>query len=48
MAFFAAGVIIALRSTSKITAVDHPNNRTPFIAIIGPSKCQRSTGITSP
>jgi len=26
-------------STWKITAVDSPNNRTPFIAVIGPSGC---------
>jgi AcrR family transcriptional regulator len=37
-----------LRSTSKMTAVDQPNNSTPFIAVIGPSKRQRSNGITSP
>jgi hypothetical protein len=41
-------VISALRSTSKMAAVDQPNNSTPFIAVIGPSKCQRSTGVTSP
>jgi len=35
-------------STSKITAVDQPNISTPFIAVIGPSKRQRSTGVTSP
>ena len=42
----------ALRSavlrTSKITAVDQPNNSTPFIAVIGPSKRQRGTGTISP
>jgi hypothetical protein len=37
-----------IRNTSKITAVDQPNNSTPFIAVIGPSKCQRSTGVMSP
>ena len=42
------GVISVLRSTSKMTAVDHPNNSTPFIAVIGPSRCQRSIGVTSP
>jgi hypothetical protein len=31
-------VVRVLRSTSKITAVDQPNNSTPFIAVIGPSK----------
>src|SRR5262249_40773195 len=36
------------RNISKITAVDHPNSNTPFIAIIGPSRRQRSTGTTSP
>jgi hypothetical protein len=41
-------VVNVLRSTSKITAVDHPNNNTPFIAVIGPSSRQRSTGSTSP
>ena len=40
--------ISVIRKTSKITAVDQPNNSTPFIAVIGPSKCQRSTGVTSP
>ena len=30
-----------MRNTSKITAVDQPNNRTPFIAVMGPSRCQR-------
>jgi hypothetical protein len=29
-------------STSKITAVDQPNDSTPFIAVIGPSSRQRS------
>ena len=41
-------IVIALRSTSKMTAVDHPNNSTPFIAVIGPSNCQCSRGSTSP
>ena len=36
------------RSTSKITAVDHPNSSTPFIAVSGPSSCQRGTGTMSP
>jgi Ca2+:H+ antiporter len=39
---------IALRSTSKMTAVDHPNSSTPFIAVIGPSNRHRATGRTSP
>jgi hypothetical protein len=39
---------MACRSTSKMTAVDQPNSRTPFIAAIGPSRRQRSTGTTSP
>jgi hypothetical protein len=37
-----------IRNTSNTTAVDQPNNSTPFIAAMGPSKCQRSTGVTSP
>ena len=37
-----------MRNTSNSTAVDQPNNSTPFIAVIGPSKCQRTTGVTSP
>src|SRR5947207_573055 len=37
-----------VRNTSKITAVDQPNIRTPFIAVIGPSRDQRLTGVTSP
>ena len=41
-------VVMTLRRISKMTAVDQPNNRTPFIAVIGPSKCQRSVGVTSP
>ena len=41
-------IIIAFCSTSKMTAVDHPNNSAPFIAVIGPSSRQPSTGITSP
>jgi hypothetical protein len=40
--------INVIRNTSKITAVDQPNSSTPFIAVIGPSRCQRSTGVTSP
>jgi hypothetical protein len=32
----------------EITAVDQPNNRMPFIAVIGPSRFQRLTGVTSP
>jgi len=39
---------IAFCSTSKMTAVDHPNISAPFIAAMGPSNCQRSTGRTSP
>jgi hypothetical protein len=38
----------ALRSTSKMIAVDHPNSNTPFIAVIGPSKRQSCVGRTSP
>jgi hypothetical protein len=34
--------------TSKITAVDRPNNSTPFIAVIGPIKRHRGTGRMSP
>jgi len=30
-----------------MTAVDQPNSSTPFIAVIGPSSRQASTGITS-
>ena len=41
-------VTIVLRRTAKMTAVDQPNNSTPFIAVIGPSKCQRCSGVTSP
>ena len=40
--------IRALRSTSKITAVDQPNSSMPFIAVIGPSSRQGSTGVMSP
>jgi hypothetical protein len=40
--------ISVILNTSKITAVDQPNMRTPFIAVMGPSRCQRSTGVTSP
>lgn len=36
------------RSTSKITAVDHPNSSAPFMAVIGPSNRQRSSGTISP
>jgi hypothetical protein len=39
---------IALRNTSKITAVDQPNIRTPFIAVMGPSSSQSRSGVTSP
>jgi hypothetical protein len=52
LSFYAAAalriVVSAFRNASKITAVDQPNNNTPFIAVIGPSRCQRSTGVTSP
>ena len=41
-------IAIAFCSTSTMTAVDHPNISAPFIAAIGPSNCQRSTGRTSP
>jgi len=44
----AAPSLTVLRSTSKMTAVDQPNSSTPFIAVIGPSSRQRSTGVTSP
>ena len=40
--------IIAFRRTAKMTAVDQPNNSTPFIAVIGASNCQRRNGVTSP
>src|SRR3954451_1082587 len=36
------------RSTSKMTAVDHPNISAPFIAVSGPSSFQRSTVTMSP
>jgi hypothetical protein len=39
---------IVRRSTSNMTAVDHPKSSTPFIAVMGPSSCHRSTGVTSP
>jgi hypothetical protein len=39
---------IARVSTSKMTAADQPNSKTPFIAVIGPSRRQRCTGKTSP
>jgi hypothetical protein len=29
-------VIIVIRRTAKMTAVDRPNNSMPFIAVIGP------------
>jgi Ca2+:H+ antiporter len=35
-------------STSHASAVDQPNNSTPFIAVIGPSRRQRGTGRMSP
>jgi hypothetical protein len=41
-------IFIVFCSTSKMTAVDHPNIRAPFIAVMGPSSFQSSTGITSP
>ena len=41
-------IAIVFCSTSKMTAVDHPNISAPFIAAMGPSNCQRSTGSTSP
>ena len=51
-AFSAAAVgeplVIVLRSTSKMTAVDQPNRSTPFMAVIGPISRQRSIGTTSP
>jgi hypothetical protein len=34
--------------TSKITAVDQPNNSTPFIDVIGPIKRHLGTGRMSP
>jgi hypothetical protein len=37
-----------VHNTWKMTAVDQPNSRTPFMAVIGPSKRQCSTGTTSP
>src|SRR5947209_11020307 len=40
--------ISVIRNTSNITAVDQPNRSTPFIAVMGPSRLQRSTGVTSP
>jgi hypothetical protein len=39
---------IARRNTSKMSAVDQPNKSTPFIAVIGPSSCQRCVGMMSP
>ena len=33
LCLFSPRLGIALRSTSKMTAVDHPNNSTPFIAV---------------
>ena len=41
-------IFIVFCSTSKMTAVDHPNIRAPFIAVMGPSSFQCSTGVTSP
>jgi hypothetical protein len=41
-------IFIVFCRTSKMTAVDHPNIRAPFIAVIGPSSFQSSTGVTSP
>src|ERR1700722_9641651 len=41
-------IFIVFCSTSKMTAVDHPNIRAPFIAVMGPSSFQSSTGVTSP
>jgi amidase len=41
-------VAMALRNTSKITAVDQPISSTPFSAVIGPSRFQRFNGVTSP
>ena len=38
---------MAARRTSNMTAVDQPNRRTPFIAVIGPSNRQGSMGVTS-
>src|SRR4029079_14940950 len=35
-------IVIVFCRTSKMTAVDHPNNSAPFIAAIGPRSCQRS------
>lgn len=37
-----------LRSTSNSTAVDQPNSRMPFIAVIGPSRRHAGTGVISP
>jgi hypothetical protein len=37
--------ISALRCISKMTAVDQPNNSTPFIAVIGPSNRHGSVGV---
>ena len=42
------GLGIIARRTAKITAVDRPNNNTPFIAVISPSNCQRRNGVTLP
>jgi hypothetical protein len=41
-------IFIVFCSTSKMTAVDHPNIRAPLIAVMGPSSFQSSTGVTSP
>ena len=39
---------IALISTSKMSAVDQPNIKTPFMAVIGPSRRNFASGVTSP
>ena len=41
-------ILIVFSSTAKMTAVDHPNNSAPFIAVMGPSSRQSATGVTSP
>jgi hypothetical protein len=41
-------VVSVFCNTAKMTAVDQPNSNTPFIAVIGPIKCQRCNGVTSP
>src|SRR5215510_1933047 len=45
---FVGSAMEIVRSTSKITAADQPNSRTPFIAAIGPSSRQYATGMMSP